>query len=164
MATGILEIITFNMFLLNTLDSLPSHLVCSCYPRTSFHGTSLDSIYVSCMESSFFSYLSWFLAKSSFFLESFFFIFFFLFFKILCIYSWKTERERSRDIGRGEAGSTQGAQHGTQSQDPRITSWAEGRHSTTEPPGHVLRNLKQDNPLNKLSTYQVPVFMDFIVL
>ena len=34
----------------------------------------------------------------------------------------------------GEAGSLQGARCGTRSRDPGITPWAEGRHSTTEPP------------------------------
>ena len=34
----------------------------------------------------------------------------------------------------GEAGSLQGAWCGTWSQDPRITTWAKGRLSTTEPP------------------------------
>ena len=34
----------------------------------------------------------------------------------------------------GEAGSTQGAPCGTRSWDSRITPWAEGRNSTTEPP------------------------------
>ena len=35
-----------------------------------------------------------------------------------------------------EAGSMQGAQCGTQSWDPRIKLWSEGRHSTAEPPRH----------------------------
>ena len=34
----------------------------------------------------------------------------------------------------GEAGSIQQAISGTPSQDSRITPWAEGKHSTTEPP------------------------------
>ena len=52
-----------------------------------------------------------------------------------------------RDTGReaetqaeGEAGSMQGTRCGTKSQDSRITPWAEGRYSTTEPfgiPGRV---------------------------
>ena len=39
---------------------------------------------------------------------------------------------RGRDI-EGEAGSLWGVQCWTQSQDPRIITWAKGRHSTTEP-------------------------------
>ena len=39
----------------------------------------------------------------------------------------ETEAER-------EAGSMQGARCGTQSHDLRIMPWAEGRHSTAEPP------------------------------
>ena len=34
----------------------------------------------------------------------------------------------------GEAGSMQGARHGTRSQDPGVMLWAEGRHLTTKPP------------------------------
>ena len=64
---------------------------------------------------------------------------FFFFLKILFIYSWETHRERERERERekqaeGEAGSMQGAPHGTQSLDSRITPWAEGRCSTAEPP------------------------------
>ena len=42
---------------------------------------------------------------------------------------WGAETEAE-----GEAGSTQGAGRGTQSRDPRIMPWAEGRHQTAEPP------------------------------
>ena len=39
------------------------------------------------------------------------------------------EKEREAEIqAEGEAGSMQEAQCGTQSQDSRITPWAEGRH------------------------------------
>ena len=55
----------------------------------------------------------------------------FIFFKILFIYS-ETQAE-------GEAGSLRGPGHGTQSRDPRITPWAEGRRSTAEPPPGRLR-------------------------
>ena len=55
------------------------------------------------------------------------------FFKILFIYSWKTEREAETQA-EGEAGSLQGAWCGTQSQDPGITPWTEGRCSTTKLP------------------------------
>ena len=42
------------------------------------------------------------------------------------------DRERGAETqAEGEAGSMQG---GTQSWDSRITPWAEGRHSITEPP------------------------------
>ena len=44
------------------------------------------------------------------------------------------ERQRHRQRAEGEAGSMQGARCGTPSQDSGITPWAEGRHSTTEPP------------------------------
>ena len=46
------------------------------------------------------------------------------------------DREKGRDIGREKAGSMQGAQCGTQSQDSRITPGAKGRHPTAEPPRH----------------------------
>ena len=36
----------------------------------------------------------------------------------------------------GEAGSPRGGWCRTRSQDPRIMTWAKGRHSTTEPPRH----------------------------
>ena len=38
----------------------------------------------------------------------------------------------------GEAGSMQGAGHGTQSWVTRITHWAEGRHQTAGPPRDPL--------------------------
>ena len=43
-----------------------------------------------------------------------------------------TQRERGRDTCK-EAGFLKGPQWGTQSQDPRITPWAKGRRSTSEP-------------------------------
>ena len=43
-----------------------------------------------------------------------------------------TEREAETQA-EGEAGSMQGAQYRTRSQDPRITTGAKGRGSTTEP-------------------------------
>ena len=52
------------------------------------------------------------------------------------IHTEEREREREREAetqAEGEAGSMQGAQYGTQSQDSRIMPWAEGWH-TTEPP------------------------------
>ena len=62
---------------------------------------------------------------------------FFFFFKILFIYSWKTQREKEREAetqAEGEAGSMQGAQRGTRSQDSRIMPWTEDRRQTAEPP------------------------------
>ena len=56
----------------------------------------------------------------------------------LFIYSWETQSEREREAvtqAEGEAGSMQGAWHGTRSWNSRIMPWAEGRHSTAEPPG-----------------------------
>ena len=44
-----------------------------------------------------------------------------------------TQREAETQA-EGEAGSMWGARCGTRSQDPGITSWAEGRRSTAEPP------------------------------
>ena len=76
----------------------------------------------------------------------------FIFFKILFIYSGDTHRERERERERerkaetqaeGEAGSLQWAWCGTWSQDPKITTWAEGRHSTTEPPRAPPRELSE---------------------
>ena len=57
------------------------------------------------------------------------------------IYLWfylfihERHTERGRDTGRGRSSPLQGARCRTWSQDPRITTWAKGRHSTTEPPG-----------------------------
>ena len=43
-------------------------------------------------------------------------------------------REREAETqAEGEAGSMQGARHGTQSRDSRIMPWTEGRHQTAEP-------------------------------
>ena len=58
--------------------------------------------------------------------------FYYYFFKIY-LFMKDTQRERERQAG-GEAGSMQGAQRGTQSQDPRTSPWAEGRHLTAKPP------------------------------
>ena len=45
------------------------------------------------------------------------------------------EREREAETqAEGEAGSMQGAQCGTRSQDSRIAPWAKGRRQTAEPP------------------------------
>ena len=49
-----------------------------------------------------------------------------------------TEREREETQAEGEAGSMQGAQCGTRSQDSKIMSWAKARHSTAEPPRDPL--------------------------
>ena len=49
------------------------------------------------------------------------------------------ERERERETqAKGEAGSMQGARRGSQSRDPRIMPWAEGRSQTTKPPRDPL--------------------------
>ena len=58
--------------------------------------------------------------------------FVFIFLKILFIYSWETQR--GRDIGKGRSRLPVGTWCGTWSQDPGITTWAEGRYLTTEPP------------------------------
>ena len=55
----------------------------------------------------------------------------FNFLKILFIYSWETQRQRQAE---GEAGSLWAARYKNQSQDPRITTWANSRGSITEPP------------------------------
>ena len=62
--------------------------------------------------------------------------FYFIFLKhFIYLFMRDTQREREADReGRlapqadREAGSTQRAQHGNQSWDPRITPWAKGRH------------------------------------
>ena len=46
-----------------------------------------------------------------------------------------TEREEAETQAEGEAGSVRGARRGTRSQDPGVTTLAEGRRSATEPPG-----------------------------
>ena len=48
------------------------------------------------------------------------------------IYLLTRRRERGRDKGRGRSRLPSGCE--TWSQDPGITTWAKGRHSTTEPP------------------------------
>ena len=64
----------------------------------------------------------------------FYFILFYLFYFKDFIYLFMRDIEREAETqAEGEAGSLLGAQCGTQSQDPRITTWAEGRCSTTEP-------------------------------
>ena len=63
------------------------------------------------------------------------FFFFCIFKKIL--FTHESHRERDAETqAEGEAGSLQEALHGTRSQVSRIMLWAEGRHSTSEPPGH----------------------------
>ena len=60
----------------------------------------------------------------------------FNFFFNLFIYDRHTVREREAETqAEGEAGSMQGARHGTRSRVSRTTPWAEGRRQTTEPPG-----------------------------
>ena len=49
--------------------------------------------------------------------------------KMLCIYSWKTQRHRQRE----KQVPCVEPDMGTWSQDPGIMTWAEGRCSTTEP-------------------------------
>ena len=45
------------------------------------------------------------------------------------------DAQREAEIqAEGEAGPPWGARYGTPSQDPRVTPWAKGRCSTTEPP------------------------------
>ena len=56
------------------------------------------------------------------------------FFLRICLFMRDTRRERSRDTAEGEAGSSWRTQCKTRSQDPKITTWAKGRCSTTEPP------------------------------
>ena len=54
------------------------------------------------------------------------------------------DRDREREVetqAEGEAGLMQGARCGTRSPDPRITPWAKGRCSTTEPPRVPLKQL-----------------------
>ena len=70
---------------------------------------------------------TWFLSQGSSKLK----LFCYYFFKILFIH----ERHREAEIqAEGEAGSPPGAWCGTQSQNPRIRTWAKGRCSITEPP------------------------------
>ena len=76
---------------------------------------------------------------------------FFFFFQILFIYSWETQRKRERE--RHKQREKQGAWCGTWSWDSRITPWAEGRSSTTEPPRR---------PCSRISkTYQ---FLFFLII
>ena len=61
--------------------------------------------------------------------------------KDLFIYSWETEREKGRDTGRGRSRFPAGSPMWDLILDPRIMPWAEGRHSTTEPPKHPERHI-----------------------
>ena len=52
------------------------------------------------------------------------------------IYSWDTQRKREAETqAEGEAGSMQGARHGTRSWVSRIRPWAEGRAKLLSHPG-----------------------------
>ena len=55
---------------------------------------------------------------------------FFFFLSFICLFMRDTQRREAEK----EAGSMQRARCRTQSQDSRITPWAKGRRSTTEPP------------------------------
>ena len=72
------------------------------------------------------------------------------FFKKYFMYLFMRNTKREAETqAEGETGSLRGARWGTRSQDPGITSWAEGRCSTVEPPGHLSRTflnltLKED--------------------
>ena len=61
--------------------------------------------------------------------------FFFFFKDSIYLLMRDTKREREAE---GEAGSMRGARRGTRSRVSRITPWAEGRCSTTEPPRDPL--------------------------
>ena len=61
--------------------------------------------------------------------------------KTLFIYSWETHRERQRHRQREKQALCREPDAGTWSQDPRITTWAKGRCSTTEPPRCPLKGL-----------------------
>ena len=76
----------------------------------------------------FWSSLSW---KSCLMLQNTVLIFFKRFY--LFIHERHTQREAGTQVEE-EADSLWGAWCGTQSQDPRIMTWAKGRCSTTEPP------------------------------
>ena len=56
------------------------------------------------------------------------------FFKIYLFIHERDIHRRAEIQAEGEAGSMQGAQHGTRSRDSKITPWAEGRRSTAETP------------------------------
>lgn len=55
------------------------------------------------------------------------------FFNLIYLFMKDTEKERQRHRQNGEADSLGGSWCGTCSQDPGITSWAEGRCSITDP-------------------------------
>ena len=68
-----------------------------------------------------------------------FILFFFNFYLLMIVTERKREREREREReaetqAEGEAGSMQGARHGTPSQVFRIAPWAKGRRQTAVPP------------------------------
>ena len=46
-------------------------------------------------------------------------------------------QEGRQNTGRGRSRSLRGARCGTRSQDPKVMAWAQGRNSTTEPPGSL---------------------------
>ena len=69
------------------------------------------------------------------------------------IYLFMRDREREAETqAEGEAGSMQGAQCGTCSQDSRIMPWAEGRHQTAEP----SRDPSNVTFIHLLSIWKVP--------
>ena len=65
-----------------------------------------------------------------------------LFFKWFHLFIHETHRERGRGIGRGRSRLHSGTWCTTQSQNPRITTWAKGRHSTraTQAPSTCVLN------------------------
>ena len=68
-------------------------------------------------------------------------VFFFFFFLRLYLFIHERQREREREAetqAEGEAGSMQGPRCGTRPQDSGVTTWAEGGHSTAEPPRHPV--------------------------
>ena len=67
--------------------------------------------------------------------------FLFLFFLRFYLFARGTERERQTEA-EGEAGSMQGAQHGTQSWVSRITPWAEGGPKPLSYPGCPFKKNK----------------------
>ena len=54
-----------------------------------------------------------------------------------------TQEREAETQAEGEAGSVRGARRGTRSRDPGVMPWAEGRCSTTEPPGRPNKSLEK---------------------
>ena len=84
----------------------------------------------------------------------------FIFLKILFFYSWETQRERGRKIGRGRSRLHAGSPMRDLIPGPWVMPWAEGRRSTAETPrGPRFFFLNQEFFLTFFSLYHDEKFL-----